>query len=144
MLTGSFALQRTRFGRELRLIGLNRTTATLSGIRIGRTLVLSFVFAGFAAALAGCLFASQATQGNLKLGAGLDFDAIAAVLVGGVSIRGGHGRIIDAAFGALFLAIVSNILLVKGLSFEIQLMVKGLVVIFAVILGALAIGLRKS
>ncbi|WP_447588050.1 ABC transporter permease [Aquipseudomonas campi] len=143
-LFAEFVVQRTRFGRELRLIGLNRTTATLSGIRIGRTLVLSFVFAGFAAALAGCLFASQATQGNLKLGAGLDFDAIAAVLVGGVSIRGGHGRIIDAAFGALFLAIVSNILLVKGLSFEIQLMVKGLVVIFAVILGALAIGLRKS
>jgi ribose transport system permease protein len=143
-IAAEFVVQRTRFGRELRLIGLNRTTATLAGVRVGRTLVLSFVIAGLAAAIAGSLFASQAAQGNLKLAAGLDFDAIAAVLVGGVSIRGGHGKIIDAAFGALFLAIVSNILLVKGLSFEIQLMVKGIVVIVAVILGALAVGLRKS
>jgi ribose transport system permease protein len=143
VLLAEFVVERTRFGRELRLIGMNRDAAAVAGLRIGRTLVIAFVVAGIAASLSGALFASQAAQGNLKLGAGLDFDAIAAVLVGGVSIKGGRGRIMDAAFGALFLAVVSNILLVKGLSFEVQLAVKGLVVIAAVIFGALVGGKRR-
>jgi len=133
-------VERTRIGRELRLIGLNPSAAALAGLRIGPVLVLAFVFAGITAALSGGLIASQATQGNLKLGAGLDFDAIAAVLVGGVAIKGGRGRIMDAAFGAVFLALVSNILLITGLAFETQLVVKGLVVMGSVISGALLTG----
>lgn len=136
-LAANYWVERTRFGRELRLIGLNPVTAAYSGIRVPRTLVIAFVIAGFSAALAGGLFASQAGQGNLKLAAGLDFDAIAAVLVAGISIRGGQGKIIDAVYGAIFLALIGNLLLVHGLSFEIQLMVKGTVVVLAVILAAL-------
>ena len=139
----SFIVERTRFGRELRLIGLNPKAATFTGLRVGRTLVLAYMFAAMAAAFAGALYGSQAAQGNLKLGAGLDFDAIAAVLVGGVAIKGGQGRVLDAAIGAVFLAMISNILLLKGLSLEIQLIVKGLVVIGSVILGALALGFRR-
>ncbi|WP_246687443.1 ABC transporter permease [Mesorhizobium sp. B3-1-7] len=139
----SFIVERTRFGRELRLIGLNPKAASFTGLRVGRTLVLAYMFAAIAAAFAGALYGSQAAQGNLKLGAGLDFDAIAAVLVGGVAIKGGQGRILDAAIGAVFLAMISNILLLKGLSLEIQLIVKGLVVIGSVILGALALGFRR-
>ncbi|WP_411033062.1 ABC transporter permease [Shinella sp. BYT-45] len=138
-----FIVERTRFGRELRLIGLNPKAANFTGLRVGRTLVLAYVFAAMAAAFAGALYGSQAAQGNLKLGAGLDFDAIAAVLVGGVAIKGGQGRVLDAAIGAVFLAMISNILLLKGLSLEIQLIVKGLVVIGSVILGALALGFRR-
>ena len=142
-LVFSFIVERTRFGRELRLIGLNPKAAHFTGLRVGRTLVIAYVLAAAAAAFAGALYGSQAAQGNLKLGAGLDFDAIAAVLVGGVAIKGGQGRILDAAIGAVFLAIITNILLLKGLSLEIQLIVKGLVVIASVILGALALGARK-
>ena len=142
-LVFSFIVERTRFGRELRLIGLNPKAAHFTGLRVGRTLVIAYVLAAAAAAFAGALYGSQAAQGNLKLGAGLDFDAIAAVLVGGVAIKGGQGRILDAAIGAVFLAIITNILLLKGLSLEIQLIVKGLVVIASVILGAMALGGRK-
>ena len=138
-----FIVERTRFGRELRLIGLNPKAASFTGLRVERTLVLAYVFAAMAAAFAGALYGSQAAQGNLKLGAGLDFDAIAAVLVGGVAIKGGQGRVLDAAIGAVFLAMISNILLLKGLSLEIQLIVKGLVVIGSVILGALSLGFRR-
>ena len=138
-----FLVQRSRRGRELRLIGLNREAASLAGLRVTRVLVLAFVVAGMLAALAGALFASQAAQGNLKLGVGIDFDAIAAVLVGGVSIRGGQGRVLDAAFGAAFLAVVGNILLVQGLPIEVQLAVKGLVVIMAVVFGALVGGRKR-
>jgi ribose transport system permease protein len=142
-LAAEFIVERSRFGRELRLIGLNRDAAMLAGLRIARTLVIAFVAAGMLAALSGALFASQAAQGNLKLGAGIDFDAIAAVLVGGVSIRGGHGRVLDAAFGAAFLAVVSNILLLEGLPIEVQLAVKGLVVILAVVFGAVVGGKKR-
>lgn len=136
----SFIVGRTRFGRELRLIGLNRTAADFAGLRVERALVGAYALAAMAAACAGALYASQAAQGNVKLGAGLDFDAIAAVLVGGVAIKGGHGRILDAAIGAVFLAMISNVLLLLGLSLEIQLIVKGLVVIGSVALGAFALG----
>ena len=139
----SFIVERTRFGRELRLIGLNPKAASFTGLRVGRTLVIAYLLAAMAAAFAGALYGSQAAQGNLKLGAGLDFDAIAAVLVGGVAIKGGQGRILDAAIGAVFLAMISNILLLKGLSLEIQLIVKGLVVIGSIMIGALAAGFRR-
>lgn len=142
-IAADLIVQRSRFGLELRLIGLNRDAAVLAGLRIARSLVIAFVVASMLAALSGALFASQAAQGNLKLGAGIDFDAIAAVLVGGVSIRGGHGRILDAAFGAAFLAVVGNILLVEGLPIEVQLAVKGLVVILAVVFGALVGGKKR-
>ncbi len=138
-----FIVDRTRFGRELRLIGLNPTAAAFTGLRIGRTLVIAYVLAAAAAAFAGALYGSQAAQGNLKLGASLDFDAIAAVLVGGVAIKGGQGHVRDAAIGSVFLAIITNILLLEGLSLEIQLIVKGLVVIGSVVFGALALRARR-
>lgn len=141
----AFVMERMRVGRELRLVGQNPRAAEFAGLRVNRVLILAYVLASASAAFAGALFASQAAQGNLRLGTGLDFDAIAAVLVGGISIRGGQGRIVDAAVGAVFLALLSNILLIAGLSLEIQLIVKGLVVIASVIFGALALkfGARK-
>lgn len=135
---GEIVVAHMRFGRELRLIGLNRAAASVAGLRVPRTLTIAFVIAGAAAALSGALTASQAAQGNLKLAAGLDFDAIAAVLVGGISIRGGRGRIADAAFGAVFLAVITNILLIEGMNVQTQLAIKGAVVIASVMFGALA------
>lgn len=137
-IIGEIVVTHMRFGRELRLIGLNRQAASIAGLRVARTLTFAFVIAGAAAALSGALTASQAAQGNLKLAAGLDFDAIAAVLVGGISIRGGRGRVVDAAFGAVFLAVITNILLINGMNVQTQLAVKGVVVIAAVVLGTLA------
>lgn len=135
----SFVMERTRFGRELRLVGLNPVAAQFAGMRVTRMLVLAYVLAAASAAFAGALYGSQAAQGNLRLGIGLDFDAIAAVLVGGIAIKGGQGRILDAAMGAVFLAVISNVLLLAGLSMEIQLIVKGAVVIASVMLGAFAL-----
>jgi ribose/xylose/arabinose/galactoside ABC-type transport system permease subunit len=99
---------------------------------------VAYVVAGATASTAGAFYASQAAQGNLQLGQGLDFDAIAAVLVGGVFIEGGVGSVVDAAIGAIFLAVLTAVLLLHGLSFQTQLMVKGLVVIISVLTGASA------
>ncbi len=139
----SVFMERTRLGRELRLTGLNLKAAHYAGLRVGRAVAVAYAVAGAAAATAGIFYASQAAQGNLKLGQGLDFDAIAAVLVGGVSIRGGEGTIVDAAIGAAFLAVLTNVLLLHGLSLQTQLMFKGLVVIISVLMGALVRGARR-
>ncbi|MCB8883575.1 ABC transporter permease [Acidisoma cellulosilytica] len=132
-----FVMQKTRLGREIRLIGMQRDVARVAGLRLIAATMFCYGFAGAAAALAGSLIASSSAQGNLTYGIDLDFNAIAAVLVGGVSIRGGRGRVGDAVVGAMFLSIIGNVLLVSGVSYEYQLVVKGAVVLASVIIGAL-------
>ncbi|ANT62237.1 hypothetical protein AYJ57_17595 [Salipiger sp. CCB-MM3] len=137
VIVGEVLMQRTRAGWELRLRGTNPDAAELAGLRVTRMVVLSYVLAGAGAAIAGALIAAQSGTGNLRVGADLDFSAIAAMLVGGVAIGGGRGRIIDVASGTLFLAVLTNILLVNNFAYEVQLMVKGLAVLVAVTAGAL-------
>jgi len=137
VVVGEVLMQRTRSGWELRLRGTNPAAAELAGIRVTRMVVLSYVLAGAGAAIAGALIAAQSGTGNLRVGADLDFSAIAAMLVGGVAIGGGRGRIIDVASGTLFLAVLTNILLVNNFAYEVQLMIKGLAVLVAVTAGAL-------
>jgi ribose transport system permease protein len=136
-------MQTTRFGREVRLTGSNREAAELAGLRVRRVIVLAFVLAATAAALSGALLAAEASQGNLRLGATFDFDVIAAVLVGGVAVTGGRGSIIDAAFGAVFIGMVSNILIVSGQPYELQLLAKGGIVLMSIALAALASRRRR-
>ncbi|HSV53078.1 MAG TPA: ABC transporter permease [Burkholderiaceae bacterium] len=136
-------MQRTRAGRELRLRGTNPQAAELAGLRTRRVVLLSYFLCGLSAAAAGVLIAAQSGTGNMRVGGDLDFNAIAAVLVGGVAISGGRGRIVDAAVGALFLAVLTNILLVNNFSYEVQLMVKGLAVLAAVTAGSLLARLRR-
>ncbi|MGF6958666.1 ABC transporter permease [Paraburkholderia youngii] len=144
VIIGSFILQKTRIGREIRLIGMRSEVARIAGLRLMAATLFCYGFAGAAAALAGSLIASSSAQGNLTYGVDLDFNAIAAVLVGGISIRGGRGQISDAVTGAIFLAVISNILLVSGVSYEYQLVVKGMVVLGAVVFGALLARLGPS
>nr|WP_319514586.1 ABC transporter permease [uncultured Cohaesibacter sp.] len=137
VLIVEFVVERTRTGREMRLTGMNKAAALLAGLRASRAAIIAYIVAGCAAAAAGVLIGAQAGAGNLRIGQDIDFSAIAAVLIGGVGINGGKGRVMDAAVGAIFVAVLSNILLVNGFSYEVQLMVKGLAVIASVVLGAL-------
>jgi ribose/xylose/arabinose/galactoside ABC-type transport system permease subunit len=136
-------VQRSRFGRELRLVGTNRVAARIAGLRTRATVLVSCTLAGGTAAAAGLLIASQSATANLLIGNDLNFSAIAAVLVGGVGIGGGRGRISDAAYGALFLAIIGNLLLVRNLPYEAQLAVKGAAVLASVAIGAFLGGKRR-
>ena len=136
-------LQRTRRGRELRLRGTNPQAAEIAGLRTRSVVLISYAICGLGAAAAGVLIAAQSGTGNMRVGGDLDFSAIAAVLVGGVAIGGGRGRVIDAAAGAVFLAVLTNILLVNNFAYEVQLMVKGLAVLAAVTAGALLARVRR-
>jgi ribose/xylose/arabinose/galactoside ABC-type transport system permease subunit len=129
-------------GRRMALVGLNEKAALVSGVRAWPSVVLSFTVAGATTGLAGGLLSSQSGQGNLILGGTFGFDAVTAVVVGGIAVKGGRGSPISAAVGALFVGLLGNVLVLVGLTYEVQLVVKGALVLSAVVLTGVASRVR--
>jgi len=126
-----FVLRRTTFSRHLYAIGGNERAARLSGVPIGRIKVAVFAISGFLAALAGIIHAGQLNQGSPNDGAGYELDAIAAVVIGGTSLFGGRGTVAGTLGGALLLGILNNILALNNVDANVQLLIKGLVIVAA-------------
>jgi ribose transport system permease protein len=103
-----FLLWRTVFGRYLKACGGNEQAARLSGIRVGAVRTAAFAISGLAAALAGILAASEISTGQADVGVGLELNAVAAIVVGGTSIRGGEGAVWRTMVGVLLLALIGN------------------------------------
>lgn len=130
----SAALHRyTALGRKITLNGLSEKASAVAGLRVWPLVIAAFVISGAFAALAGALLASESGQGNLGLGASYGFDAIIAVVVGGVSVRGGRGSPLNAAVGAFLVGLLANALVLLGLSYEDQLIFQGVLVLSAVV-----------
>lgn len=125
-------LERTTLGRRTKLVGANRATAEASGLNVMRTIVAVFAISGLAAGIVGVLTAAQFGVADSQQFNGIDIDAIAAVLVGGTSIRGGEGGILRTCLGALFIAMLTNLLQVRGYSTGIQDTFLGVAVVIAV------------
>lgn len=104
----SFVLTRTSLGRQILAVGGNAEAAILSGIRANRVRITTFAIAGFAAGLAGSIATSRVSMGQAAAGAGIELDAIAAVILGGTSIYGGVGAIWRSVAGVLLLALINN------------------------------------
>ncbi|MBV9846514.1 MAG: ABC transporter permease [Kutzneria sp.] len=119
------------FSRHLYAIGGNEKAAWLSGVPVNRVKVVIFGISGLLAALAGIIHAGQLNQGSPNDGAGYELDAIAAVVIGGTSLSGGRGSVIGTVTGALLLGVLNNILALNDIDSNIQLLIKGLVIIFA-------------
>jgi ribose transport system permease protein len=119
-------------GRKLTLIGLNERAALVSGLRSWPSIVLAFTASGAATGVAASLLSAQSSNGSLTLGANFGFDAIVAVVVGGVGIKGGVGTPLGAAVGAVFVGLLENVLALVGLDYEWQLVSKGVIVLIAV------------
>ncbi len=130
----SLALAKTRFGRHLYLIGSNRRAAYNTGVPIGMSLIIAFVLSAVCAGLAGAYATSYAGSGQTSLGTGMELTAIAAAVIGGVSLFGGRGTPAGACVGALILALLFNVLLIAGASADLQPIVTGIVLV----LGSLA------
>jgi ribose/xylose/arabinose/galactoside ABC-type transport system permease subunit len=128
-----WTLRRTSFGRVLYVIGENRRAARAAGLLVGRTTTVAWLGAGALFAVTACFTAAFNTAANVNLGGTLTFDAIAAVLAGGTPISGGRGSAVRTLAGALLIAAVSDILLLRGYSTGVQIMVKGLIVLFVVV-----------
>ena len=127
-------LRRTAAGRQMYLIGENRAAARAAGLPVGRVLVLAWAFFGLCLAITGVFLASFNTSATTNLGGTLTLDAIAAVLVGGTAITGGKGSALRTLGGAVLISVIADILLIRGYSTGVQILVKGVLVLAVVVL----------
>lgn len=123
-----FVLQRTRFGRVLLLIGANRNAAAATGLRVGQASLVAMTLFGLCCGIAGVSAASQFGLAVSNLFTGLNIDVVAAVLVGGISLRGGQGSPIQAALGAVFIALLQNFMLLHSFTAGQRMLVVGCLV----------------
>lgn len=127
-------LARTRYGRYVYATGDNAEAAKLSGISVNRVKILAFVISGILAALAGFIVTARLSTAEPTAGTGLELEAIAAVIIGGTSLAGGRGDLIGTIVGALILGVIDNGMNLLNVSPFLQSVVKGLVILFAVLL----------
>jgi simple sugar transport system permease protein/ribose transport system permease protein len=125
-----FILRRTRFGHEVYMVGESRAAARAASVSLGKIGSNVFLIAGVAAALAGIFLASFNHGASLLLNRGtLNYDAIAATLIGGTAIAGGRGSVWRALFGVVLIAIVTNLVLLRGYSLGAQILFKGMIMV---------------
>jgi ribose transport system permease protein len=133
-LLATLLLNRTGFGRHVYAVGGNETAARLSGVPTDRVKVVVFALSGFLAALAALLHAALVNQGSHIDGSGYELNAIAAVVIGGTSLSGGVGTVLGSMIGALILSILDNILGLRNIPSEYQMILKGVIIVLAVML----------
>ena len=129
-----FILSQTKFGRYLYALGGNEESAKLSGINTDRIKMMTYVVSGFVSAIAGVIITSRIGSASPNAGTGFELDAIAAVVIGGTSLAGGEGKISGTIIGALIIGVLNNGLNLMNVSPFYQSIVKGLVILIAVLL----------
>ncbi|WP_406706121.1 ABC transporter permease subunit [Sodalis sp.] len=129
-----FILRRTTLGMHIYTVGGNMQAARLTGIKVGAVLLFVYAASGLLSGLAGLMSASRLYSANGNLGVGYELDAIAAVILGGTSFVGGIGTITSTLVGALIIATLNNGMTLMGVSYFWQLVIKGAVIIIAVLI----------
>lgn len=130
---GIFVAHRTVFGRAVYAVGANEAAAKLSGILTNRTKIAVYTISGLLAAFTGTIVASHLNVGDSAFhGVNAELDAIAAVTMGGAALSGGRGMIIGTVAGAFLIGIILNILNLKNVPADAQLIAKGAIIVFAV------------
>lgn len=130
---GSFILNKTYFGRYFYAVGGNVEAAKLSGIRVGRIKYLVFAISGFFAGLAGIVMLSRTASGNASAGAdGFEFEVITCVVLGGVSITGGLGKMSGVVAGTFIIGALKNGMVLMNVNSYVQKIVMGVVLALTV------------
>ena len=127
----------TPFGRATYAIGANETAARFSGIRVDAVKLWIYTAAGFMAALAAVIFVSRVTTTRSDMGTGLELDVITGVVLGGTSIFGGKGTILGTALGLILIQALKNGLALSGVKGDGTIVVIGVVLIAAILIGAI-------
>lgn len=135
----AFISRKTAFGRSVFAIGGNPHAAFLSGINVARVRVALFAIAGAMAAVSGILLLSRLGSGNATAASGLEFDVIAAVVVGGTALSGGRGSMLGTLLGVLVITLIGNGLVLLGINPFFQQVVRGLIIVVAVLANIQAI-----
>lgn len=137
MLLGAIVLQSSIFGRHVYATGSSEAASRNSGVRVGRVRLLVYALSGAASGLAAVVSTSWVSAAQPLAGEGLELQSIAAVVVGGVALAGGSGTMLQAFYGVVMLGLLSNALNMAGVSSFLQVLVVGIVIIFAVIVDRL-------
>ncbi len=132
-LAATYIAQRTPLGRHIYATGGNESGAELSGVRVRRVKTFVYMFSGLMAALVGIIIASQLKAAHPATGEFFELNAIAAAVLGGTSMSGGRGRIWGTIIGAFVIGILSDGLIMMGVSSFWQMVIKGLVIVAAVV-----------
>lgn len=134
----SILLTRTNFGFLIRSFGVNPEATRLSGSNTGRIVIGAFVVTAFAAMIAGFVLAAFSNTAVSAMSSGYDFRALAAIIVGGTSVFGGRGSVFRTLLGVIFVSVLTNILVLSGISFGWQQVALGVLIVAAVSVDALA------
>ena len=119
------------------MVGSNRSAAEVAGVEAWRTVTGSYVLAGLFTGVAAVLMAARYSSGDLELGAGTDYSAISALLVGGTAIEGGRGSPLRTLFGAFGIAMVQALLVLWGFGTPMQFLAVGVIVLAVIMLQTL-------
>ncbi len=142
-LVFAFTLTKTPFGRHLVMIGGNSIATFRAGIRVDRAVAVTFVLSGMLAGFAGWLLASRTAGATANLGIGMLFQAFAAVVIGGVSLKGGYGRLSGVFAGVLLLSSIQTAINVMGMPPHYTQMIQGSLVLAAVVLDTAKTSIRR-
>ena len=130
-------LDKTKYGSHVYAVGGNAEAARLAGINVKGVLLSVYVIAGLCAGLAGCIFAARVVSAQPTAGDGYEMDAIAAAVLGGTSLMGGKGKIPGTLIGAIIFGVLTTGLVLMNVPFFTQQLVKGIVIIIAVLIDGL-------
>ncbi len=133
-LGAHYVSRRTPLGRHIYAVGGNERGAALSGVKVDRVKLFVYMFSGFCAALVGIVIASQLQAAHPATGETFELNAIAAAVLGGTSMSGGRGRIFGTIIGAFVIGILSDGLIMMGVSSFWQTVIKGVVIVLAVVI----------
>ena len=128
-----FLTKRMTIGRRIYAMGGNVKAAALSGIKTERLTFIVFILMGVLSALAGLIFAARLNTATPKAGLGFELDVIAAVFIGGASMAGGSGQVAGAVIGAFIMGVMNNGMSIMGVNIDWQQVIKGLVLLGAVV-----------
>lgn len=142
-LVAYFVTTRLPFGRHVYALGGNRRAATLSGVRTNRTETIVYMISGFCSAMVGLIIASQLVAAHPATGTAFELTAIAAVVLGGTSLMGGRGSIGGTIIGAFVIGVLSDGLVILGFSTFLQNIIKGIVIVAAVVIDQVQIRMQE-
>ena len=136
--------KRTVFGRSVYCVGGNEHAAHLSGISVSKTRITTFMLVGLLSAFVGILLSSRIQSGSSQIALGLEFEVIAAVIIGGTSLMGGSGSIFGTFLGVLFIGLIGNGMVLTGVSPFMQEIVRGFIILVAVFVSILQAGTARK
>lgn len=143
-LIGQFVLNQCNFGRYIYGTGGNEEATYLSGISVVKTKMTAYAISGMLAGIAGLVLLSRTNSGQPSAGVGYEMDAITAVVLGGVSLSGGQGRISQVMIGVLIMGVLSTGMIMLGINDYVQQLIKGLVLIAAVTFSEFSARMRSA